>query len=429
MNVLWSRRARRTVLPISSLVLVSACISWAQSTTAKPTATPAPSSTTGFAIESEMLTYTAMDSQAQAVACGIARNVGAADEKCSPRSTSGPGTGIVVVASPSSAMSEFQLWRADISSMKMLTQRASHYCPQGSRDRGATTSSSTSLGSTILSMIPGGQALSFAQALFSSSSESNPVEGNIGDQALVANVAGHLRALGLSVVIPDTYMPHSLAAVDNAHSPYMSNIAALLKARDCLTTTPAQKPSEHAASPDADGTPTVQKDQQSESDKQTEADKQSIGHAIDAFLTSLAETHVSTPPPASSSGTTPPPAPVISHLSAVLRADGLAQELGSASGESQSGENGTWYLLWLKALESGGTVAKTGNAILGSKTNFSGGAVGTYSLFRLSGNVVCSGVFYNYAGPMQMSQIAKLLKGTADAPPAGRTAGGCVAGQ
>ncbi len=267
---------------------------WAQSTTAKPAATPAPSSATGFAIESEMLTYTAMDSQAQAVACGIARNVGAADEKCSPRAPSGPGTGIVVVASPSSAMSEFQLWRADISSMKMLTQRASHYCPQSSRDRGATTSSSTSLGSTILSMIPGGQALSFAQALFSSSSESNPVEGNIGDQALVADVAGHLRAIGLSVVIPDTYMPHSLAAVDNAHSPYMSNIAALLKARDCLTATPAQKLPDQAASPDTEhGTPADEKDQQSESDKQAEADKQTIGHAIDAFLTSLADAHVS----------------------------------------------------------------------------------------------------------------------------------------
>jgi len=372
-----------------------------------------------------MLTYTAMDTQGQAVACGIARNVGAADEKCSPRAVSGPGAGIVVVASPSSALSEFQLWRADLANMRMLTLRANHYCPQNSRDRGATASSS-SLGSTILSMIPGGQALSFAQALFSSSSESNPVEGNIGDQALVADIAGHLRALGLSVVIPDTYMPRSLAAVDNAHSPFMSNVAALLKARDCLTASPAERQPDHTASPDAEHGPATEKGPQGESDKQAEGDKQAIGQAIDAFLKSLADTHVPAPP-ASSSGTTPPPEPVISHLSAVLRADGLAQELGSASGESQSGENGTWYLLWLKALESGGTVAKTGNAILGNKTNFSGGAVGTYSLFRLSGNVVCSGVFYNYAGPMQMSQIAKMLRGTVDAPPAGRLAGGCAA--
>jgi hypothetical protein len=277
-------------------------------------------------------------------------------------------------------------------------------------------------------MIPGGQALSFAQALFSSSSESNPVEGNIQDQALVADIAGHLRALGLSVVIPDAYMPHSLTTVDNAHSPFMSNFAALLKARDCLTTSPPQKQTDHTASPDAEHGPPA-----GEQDKQVESDQQAIGQAIDLFLKSLGDAHVVPTPPASSTGstgtTTPPPAPVISHLSAVLRADGLAQELGSASADSQSGENGTWYLLWLKALESGGTVAKTGNSILGTKTNFSGGAVGTYSLFRLSGNVVCSGVFYNYAGPMQMTQIAKLLKGTADAPPAGRLVGGCAASQ
>jgi len=425
MTVLFlSRPSPRAVLMAAALVFASVCSSSAQSTASKPPASSSPAAsgtTTGFAIESEMLTYTAMDSQAQSVACGIARNVGAADDKCSPRASSGPGAGIVVVASPSSALSEFQLWRTDISTMKMLTLRANHYCPQNAKDRGATAS--TSLGSTILSMIPGGQALSFAQALFSSSSESNPVEGNIGDQALVADIGGHLRALGLSVVIPDTYMPHSLAAVDNAHSPFMSNFAALLKARDCLTATLAQKQPDHTASPDVEHAPPA-----AEKDQQSESDKQAIGQAIDAFLKSLADVHVPTPP-ASSSGTTPPPEPVISHLNAVLRADGLAQELSSASSDSQSGENGTWYFLWLKALESGGTVAKTGNAILGNKTNFSGGAVGTYSLFRLSGNVVCSGVFYNYAGPMQMSQIAKLLNGSAEAPPAGRLVGGCAPGQ
>ena len=422
MSVLWRGRAPRSVFPIAGLILAFACSSLAQSTTAKSAATPAspPATTgtkTGFAVESEMLTYTAMDSQVQAVACGIARNVGTADDKCTPRSSSGPGAGIVVVASPSSALVEFQLWRADISTMKMLTLRASHYCSQH-RERGATAP--TSLGSQILSMIPGGQALSFAQALFSSSSESNPVEGNIEDRTLVADMAGHLRALGLSVVIPDTYMPHSLTAVDDVHSPFLANFAALLKARDCLTASP-----DHSPSPDAEHGPG-----QGEKGPESDGEKQSILLAIDAFLKSLAETHVSTPPQQSAgSAAPPPPEPVISHLSAVLRADGLAQELSSASADSQSGENGTWYLLWVKALESGGTVAKSGNAILGSKTNFSGGAVGTYALFRLSGNVVCSGIFYNYAGPMQMSQIAKLLKGTAEAPPAGRLVGGCAVNQ
>ena len=414
-------QAPRTVFTVAILVLVFVCPSSAQSTASKPSAPPGSATSgtkTGFAIESEMLTYAAMDSQAQAVACGIARNLGAADERCSPRVVSGPGAGIVVVASPSSALSEFQLWRSDISTMKMLSLRANHYCPQNPRDRGATAP--TSLGSQILSMFPGGQALSLAQTLLSSTSESNPVEGNIEDQTLVADIAGHLRALGLSVVIPDTYMPHSLAAVDLAHSPFLSNFAALIKARDCLSASPPQKETNHNAQPDAEHGPSAaEKDQLAD-------EKQAVAQAIDVFIKSLGDTHIP-PPPAQSSGTTaPPPQPVMSHLSAALRADGLAQELGSASADSQSGENGTWYLLWLKALESGGTLAKTGNAILGNKTNFSGGAVGTYALFRLSGNVVCSGVFYNYAGPMQMSQIAKLLKGTAEAPPAGRMVGGCA---
>ena len=39
----------------------------------------------GFAIESEMLTYSAMDAEGGAVACGVAQNLGAADSKCAPR--------------------------------------------------------------------------------------------------------------------------------------------------------------------------------------------------------------------------------------------------------------------------------------------------------------------------------------------------------
>jgi hypothetical protein len=424
MIALFQRRSsQRAVLTVTALFFATVCSSSAQSTASKPPASGSSSASgtaTGFAIESEMLTYTAMDSQAQAVACGIARNLGAVDERCSPRASSGSGSGIVVVASPSSALSEFQLWRADISSMKILTLRANQYCPQNPRDRGATAS--TSLGSQILSMFPGGQALSLAQTLFSTSSESNPVEGNIADQTLVADIAGHLRALGLLVVIPDTYMPHSLSAVDSTHSPFLSNLAALLKGRDCLFASPPQKEADHPATPDAHPQPEAGKEP-------VDAEKQAIAQAIDAFLKSLSDPHTVPAPQQTAGAAAPAPQPVMSHLSAVLRADGLAQELGSASGDSQSGENSTWYLLWLKALESGGTVAKTGNAIKGNKSYFSGGAVGTYSLFRLSGNVICSGVFYNYAGPMQMTQIAKLLKGTVDAPPAGRLVGGCAPSQ
>jgi hypothetical protein len=156
-----------------------------------------------------MLTYTAMDSEGTALACGIGRNVGAADSGCNPQAISGPPVGVVVVAGDSSALSEFQLWRTDISTMDMLTLRANHYCAPGASTRAATT-----LGGTILSMFPESQAAEFAASLLSATAETKPLEGNILDRTLADDVAGHLRALGIDVVIPDNYMPYSLTAID-----------------------------------------------------------------------------------------------------------------------------------------------------------------------------------------------------------------------
>ena len=289
------------VASLAAFSLAFVCSSHAQSTTAKPASPPTPSSP-GFAIESEMMTYTAMDAEAQALACGITRNVGVTDDKCTPRGMSGPVGGIVVVSSPSSALAEFQLWRADISNMSMLTSRATPFCAK-TAERGASSSSSSSLGSTILSMLPGGQALSFAQSLLSSTSESAPLEGNVIDQTLVNDVAGHLRALGVSVVIPDTYMPGSLMALDERHSPYMTKLLALMKVRDCLVPAAKEKlPDEH---PEAGGEGNKQ------AGDQDAAEKQGIADAIDAFLRGLNQAQIAPPPPATTStqtSTVPAPA-------------------------------------------------------------------------------------------------------------------------
>lgn len=415
------RRASLAIVSLAAFSLAFVSSSQAQSTAAKP-ASPSTPSSPGFAIESEMMTYTAMDAEAKALACGITRDVGVTDDKCAPRGMSGPVGGIVVVSSPSSALAEFQLWRADISNMSMLIARATPFCAKTGERGSSSSSASSSLGSTILSMIPGGQALSFAQSLLSSTSESAPLEGNIIDQTLVNDVAGHLRALGVSVVIPDTYMPGSLMALDERHSPYMTKLAALMKARDCLVPAAKEKqPDEHPEAGEAN----------KQAVDQDAAQKQSVADAIDGFLRTLNQAQIAPPPPATTAGTTTAPAPAqptISHLSAVLRADGLAQELGAASGEARSGEGAAWYLLSLKALESGGTVHKTGNAILGSKTTYAGGAVGTYALFRLAGSVVCSGVFYNYVPPVQDSKIPNMLENGSTAQ-GGKLAGGCAASQ
>lgn len=395
------------LLAFTPVVLLASSTQSGSSSSSGSTSSPSSGggSKLGFAIESEMMTYSAMDAEAQGLACGIARNIGAADQNCTPHSGNGPGGGIVVITAPSSAIAEFQLWRTDISTMEMLTARAEHYCPKTSA-RGA---SGSSLGSTILSMIPGGQVMSFAQALFSSTSESAPLEGNIMDQTLVNDVAGHLRALGIPVVIPDIYMPGSLTAIDQRHSPYMSAVSALLKARACLDA--KEKPQENG---DQAG---------QESSALNDADKKDTAFAIDAFLKSLSAS-ASAAPTATTTTTQPaaPAQPTISHLNAVLAADGMAQEIGARSGEA-----GAWYLLSLKALESGGTQHKSGN-FLGSKTTYAGGAVGTYSLFHLAGSVVCSGVFYNYVTPVQDNKIPKMLEAGQTMPP-GKLAGGCAPNQ
>jgi hypothetical protein len=366
----------------------------------------------GFAIESEMLTYTAMDAEGTALACNLGKNVGAADASCSPQAINGPPVGVIVVSGDSSAISEFQLWRTDISTMDMLTLRANHYCAAGAGTRAATT-----LGGTILSMFPESQAASFAASLLSATAEAHPLEGNILDRTLVDDVAGHLRALGLDVVIPDSYMPYSLAAIDVNHSPFLIKYVALINARSCVA--PAHEDNSNpapAAEPGTAGT--------SGTDAHADADKRAITEAIDSYLKSLTEPDVfdsPKPPPGVAAGE---PKPVISHLNAVMRADGLAQELDSASPDARSGANGNWYVLSLQALESGGTLLKSGNAIKGTKTSYSGGAVGTYSFFRLNGNVACSGVFFNYEAPTLTSKIPDLLNSTQPVAQ-GKLVGGC----
>jgi hypothetical protein len=103
--------------------------------------------------------------------------------------------------------------------------------------------------------------------------------------------------------------------------------------------------------------------------------RQSRG-AIDSFLKSLTEPDIFDVPQPPAGAPPQAQAAVISHLSAVLRADGLAQELDAASPDARSGANGIWYVLSLKALESGGTLLKSGNGITGTKTSYSGGGRG-----------------------------------------------------
>jgi hypothetical protein len=355
----------------------------------------------GFAIESEMFTYSAMDAEGASVACNIAQNLGAADQKCVSKGSMSNAPGVVMVGGDSDVMDEFQLWRADISTMDILTARASHYCPKASQ-RG--------LLSTVMGMFPESEALGVAKALFSTTTVKTPVEGNILDQTMMNDIAGHLRTLGVPVIVPDTYAPHSLVTINQARSPFIAKFLALETTRACLD--------EKAA---AGAAPSAPADQ-----ALAEQDKKSIAAAIDAFLDSLTKPDVAAKPKLELPGVpSAPEVPTISHLDAVMRADGLAQELGFVA-DSNAAENSPWDVLWLKALESGGDVVASDNLIKGSKITYTGGAVGTFALFHLNGELECSGVFFNLAPPTLLTDIPKVLDGSMAVPP-GRLVGGCAA--
>ena len=136
-----------------------------------------------------------------------------------------------------------------------------------------------------MSMFPESQAAEFAASLLSATAETKPLEGNILDRTLVNDVAGHLRALGIDVVIPDNYMPYSLTAIDANHSPFLTKYVALIKARECVASGASENAREApAAEPGASGA--------APADAHTAADKQAIKEAIDAYSKSLTEPDV-----------------------------------------------------------------------------------------------------------------------------------------
>jgi hypothetical protein len=412
----WKRFAWALRCPFVVLAVVVGCtVAKASAQSGEKGAQPATADSNGaapiklgFAIESEMFTYSAMDSESTALACNIAQNLGAADTKCAAKGAMSNSAGVVMIGSDSSVLSDFQLWRSDISTMDILTARGNHYCSKQSQ-RGLISSAEK-----LLSGTPEGQIMSVAKALLTTTTVKTPVEGNILDQTMMNDIAGHLRGLGVPVVVPDTYAPHSLVTINDARSPFLAKFMALMTARGCLD----EKAAGDAAKP---ATPAAGADQ-----AETDKDKRSIAAAIDAYLDSLTKPDVSQAPRSGLPGAGAElEAATISHLNAVMRADGLAQELGFAP-DSNAGDNSPWDVLWLKALESGGDVVASDNLIKGSKITYTGGSVGTYALFHLNGELECSGVFFNLAPPTALGDIPKILDGSLPVPP-GRLVGGCSA--
>ncbi|MGA7520911.1 MAG: hypothetical protein WBW84_00420 [Acidobacteriaceae bacterium] len=362
----------------------------------------------GFSIETEMFTYKAEEQNSEAIACDIARYLYGGTVEDAPKGShvpcvvNGEGQapqGIVLISGGSTLVADFQIWRADMAAMDSLRTRAAAVCveePKGKEESGAGEprgqgseggASSRGLGSTVLGLMNStapGQAIAGAGAvmgMFSSSQSVSPVVGTVHDPALMNELARQLRALNIRVLIPELYSPNGLSSPDPEHSPYLRNLNQLIAAyNSCL-----KLKGDNVASVNDE-----------------------IKQFLTATMTSAPESKPGGGPSGGSGGGSGSGSGSASrtepHLAAALAADAVAQKVGITD-DPAAPANKTWqHLLWVEALESGGSVTRTSN-LFGTKVQFGGGAVDTFAVFRLDGDLVCSGNVYSFQSPVKIKDL------------------------
>jgi len=399
-------------------------------------AKPAGSGASGFSIETEMLTYRALESNGEAIACDVAAYLYGTkpDFKslptgsiCNVGSLTGPSTvGVIVLPFDRSAFADFQIWRSDMQTMTEFQKRGADACtvpkpvaaeaaPAEGAPRGrglttgttAATTATTAVGGVMGALTPAGAMLGTGAGilgLFAQNQDSSPVGGTIEDQAFMDNVSRELRDVNVSVMMPTVYSPFELTSVDAAHSPFVTALDKLLHIRDCIVANKTSTDPDVKSIDDflntLSGSTTPAKSTAPVSASAASADTSSTGSPAASSKSASGGTSTSAAQPA---------APSRSHLEAVLTADGLAQRLGADPATGKIPDSAPQHLLLVKALESGGSVSRSSN-IFGTKMSYSGGSVGTYALFNLGGDLECSGNVYDYAGYLKAKQFEKQLR-------------------
>jgi hypothetical protein len=383
----------------------------------------------GFSIESEMLTYRALESNSEAVACDVAAYVNGSVANfsapppgavCAVKKGGQGAAGVLIAPFDRTLFDNYQIWRVEMELMRQLQEQADLLCPDSavlaSEARGAgggasahAAGSAAAAAETGPNLGPAGAAWQIASSLLGMIAvvpNNTPVTGTIQDQAFIDGVARELRSLDVAVLIPFTYGPYSLSPSDVARSPFLTAIHRLVVARVCLQ----EKRAEHGLS---------------------SAQLQSIGNLIsdiDAYISSFrgvlprksdgtSEAGSTAPSKRATGGAQPEPkattvpAPSAqSALQAVLNGDDLARMLGVDPSTGLLPPDGPWrHVLLLKALESGGTVEHKGN-IFGTTIRYSGGSVGTYALFSLEGHLECSGNVYEFGGSLPADTFQRDLR-------------------
>jgi hypothetical protein len=382
------------------LVLVTTLPGQAQTAPAKAAADSS-SAGLGFSIESEMLTYRALEVNSEAVACDITGYLNGTNPDfvnpphgfvCGVMAGS-HNASVVLLPFEKSTFADFQIWRSDMAAMDQLQARAKGFDCPSSAGKGATTAAASS----ALNLTPAGPMINAAQGvlgLLASEESTSPVKGTVEDQAFLDGVGRQLRALKVPVIMPTGYSPYSLTPLDRANSPFLLSLDRTLKAEGCLA----------AALPAAKG-------DDGESIRSTIAEIEKFRNMLEdpTMPKTSAAPGTKTPGEGAETPTTSSTAAVSSdHLQAVLFADGLAQALGVDATGKMPDNGASQHILLLQALESGGSVARKTN-ILGTKIQYSGGFVGTYALFTLAGDLECSGNVFEFGGSIKGKHFEKEL--------------------
>src|SRR5450631_852289 len=352
----------------------------------------------GFSIESEMLTYRALESNSEAIACDVTAFLNGttanftsppAGAVCDVKAGS-HNVSIVLLPFDKSTFADFQLWRVDMATMDRLQRKAATFdCPPGAQSKGAVSAASSAASSALM-LTPAGPMLNAAQGvlgLLASEEATSPVTGTIQDQAFLNGVGRQLRALKVPVIMPTGYSPYSLTPLDQTSSPFLAGLGRILSAEGCLSGLAAKGGGDNSSL------------------KETIAEIDKFRGTLDEASASGAKTAGGGSAPATPSSVAA--ATSSNHLPAVLFADGLAQALGVDPVTGKLPDNGvSQHILLLKALESGGSVTRYSN-VLGTKVRFSGGFVGTYALFTTAGDLECSGNVYDFGGSIKAKNFQR----------------------
>jgi hypothetical protein len=440
----------------------------------------------GFSMESEMLTYSAMDRNSQAIACDVAfyvygeesrkgivfspdppnldstgsisvvelcRNAKSwADAKEQPRNSI-DNDGIVILQADSSVQSGLELWRTYMAEMQSLKAAgAKQGCTNLPGAAPNSSSPKTSFETRYWSpqfrfaslglsegFYPAAQAqgskppakaavapmnnvegaADLAEQIVSANDNAEAVRGTVESQTFVNTIAGELRVLGIPVLMPETSMPHAMSS--QTHYVVLDEAQELADMRTCL------KDKAAAGADGKNGTAAADDKNASDSLRAT-----SLLNDIDSFLAAAFSWSGITAPVGRTTAFK-----VSQDIQNLLSSDLLAQELriGLPDGSERAPESSEqvpgglgqyrWnHILWVRALESGGSVIKR-ERFWGSKIRYSGGSIVTYALVMMDGPLECSGSFYDYGGPLSGKDFQK--KGTPTLAAKIPVSGGCRA--